>query len=101
MAGVAAVWSTTLLRKARSSPANAPRAKKNAAIRGCFKMLETEHFRAVGMMLQCSHCPAETRTERGMLLHLAVCHGLRLASSLADEAATATSSGDLPHTVRE
>jgi len=64
-------------------------------------MRETKHYHGIGAMVRCGHCVAETRTESGMLLHLAVCHGLRLLSGFADESAAAAAPADLPRTVRE
>ena len=65
-------------------------------------MRETEHYHGIGAMIRCGHCPAETRTERGMLLHLAVCHGLRLLSTFAPkDAAPDAAPADLPRTVRQ
>jgi hypothetical protein len=53
---------------------------------------------ATGEYLRCRECPAETRTERGMRLHLAVAHGIRYYAPLTN--APVNPGEDLPSGIR-
>lgn len=48
----------------------------------------------------CNECGAVTRTNRGMHLHLTVCHGVRFQPTLFGEEPDPVKSADLPKGVK-